>query len=85
MGRREDAGIERFPDVEEKEQRVAEVSAVRRPLQATRVRVEAVVALLKPLVEQAKTKLKDTLISMAVTQLLALLGTLLGYLWTMLP
>jgi hypothetical protein len=73
-----------FPDTEEKEQRLAEVSAVRRLLQATRVRVEPIVSLLKPLAEQVKTKFKDTLIGMAVTALLALLGVLLSYVWAML-
>ena len=73
-----------FPDTEEKEQRIAEVSAVRRLLQAVRVRVEPIISLLKPLADQVKTKLKDTLIGMAVSKLLVLLGTLLGYIWTVL-
>lgn len=71
-----------FPDPEEKEQRIAEVSAVRRLLQAARVRVEAVVVLLKPLAEQAKTKLRDTIVGMAINKFLALLGALIQYIWT---
>jgi hypothetical protein len=73
-----------FPDVEEQEQRVAEVSAVRRLLQAAQVRVEPIVSLLKPLAEQVKTKLRDTVIGMAITKFLALLGALIGYIWTLL-
>jgi hypothetical protein len=73
-----------FPDVQEKEQRVAEVSAVRRLLQAARVRVEPILSLLKPLAEQVKTKLRDTLIGMAITKFLTLLGALIGYIWALL-
>jgi hypothetical protein len=50
-------GTNDFGDVEEKEQRVAEVSAARRVLQAVRVRVEPLVSLLQPLVIQFWTKL----------------------------
>jgi hypothetical protein len=71
-----------FLDQEEKEQRIAEVSAVRRLLQAARVRVEAVVVLLKPLAEQARTKLRDTIVGMAINKFLALLGALIQYLWS---
>jgi hypothetical protein len=56
-----------YADVEEKEQRVAEVSAARRLLKAIRVRIEPLVALLKPLVAQYGTKLKDNLVGIAVT------------------
>jgi hypothetical protein len=73
-----------FPDLQEKEQRIAEVSAVRRLLQALRVRVEPIIVLLKPLVEQAKTKLKDTVVGLAVSKFLALLGTLISYIWSVL-
>lgn len=68
-----------FPDPEEKAQRIAEVSAVRRLLQAARVRVEAIVVLLKPLGELARTKLRDTLVGMAINKFLALLGALISY------
>jgi nucleotide-binding universal stress UspA family protein len=68
-----------FPELEEKEQRIAEVSAVRRLLQAARVRVEAIVVLMKPLAELAVTKLKDNLVGMAVTTFLGLLATLIHY------
>lgn len=73
-----------FADSNEKEQRIAEVSAVRRLLQAVRVRVEAIVTLLKPLADQAKIKLKDNLVTMAVTSFLTLLSALLHYVWSML-
>jgi hypothetical protein len=66
-------------DPEEKDQRIAEVSAARRLLQAVRVRVMALVELLKPLAEQAKTKLKDNLVGMAVTAFIGLLGTLIHF------
>jgi hypothetical protein len=71
-----------FPDQEEKEQRIAEVSAVRRLLEAARVRVEALVLLLKPLAEQAKTKFKETVVGLAINKFLALLGALIQYIWT---
>jgi hypothetical protein len=73
-----------FADSEEKEQRIAEVSAVRRLLKAIRVRVEPIIAILKPLAEQAKTKLKDTVVGMAVSKFLALLGALISYIWSVL-
>jgi len=73
-----------FESVEEKGQRVAEVSATKRLLQAARVRVAAVIELLRPLAEQVKGKLKDTLIAMVVLKFLALLGQLIGYIWTVL-
>jgi hypothetical protein len=71
-----------FPDAEEKEQHIAEVSAVRRLLQAARVRVEAIVVLLKPLADLARTKLKDTLVGMAINKFLGLLGALIQYIWS---
>jgi hypothetical protein len=52
-----------YPDIEEKEQRLAEVSAARRLLEATRVRVEALVSLLKPVVMQYAKGVKDNLIT----------------------
>jgi hypothetical protein len=73
-----------FPDQEEKEQRIAEVSAVRRLLQAVRVRVEPIIALLKPLADQAKTKLRDNLVGIAISKFLALLGALIQYIWSVL-
>ena len=39
---------------------------------------------LKLLVEQARTKLKDTLVGMAVSKLIGLLGALLSYVWSVL-
>jgi hypothetical protein len=64
---------------DEKDQRIAEVSAARRLLQSVRVRAVALVELLRPLVEQAKTKLKDNLVGMAVTAFIGLLGTLIHF------
>ncbi|MEA2860176.1 MAG: hypothetical protein QOC72_2215 [Methylobacteriaceae bacterium] len=63
---------------EEREQRIAEVSATRRLLAAARVRTEALVALVRPLAIQFGTKLKDTVIGTAVTALMAALGALIG-------
>jgi hypothetical protein len=68
-------------DVEEKEERIAEVSATRRLFKAVWVRIEAVVALLKPLVGQFGTKLKEGLIGAAVKAVMTALGTLMGYLF----
>lgn len=67
-----------FDDPLEKEQREAEVSAARRLLKAARVRVEALAALLKPIVTQYATKLKDSLVGMAVQGTIGALGYLLG-------
>jgi hypothetical protein len=72
-------GTNDFGDVEEKEQRIAEVSAARRVLQAVRVRVEPVVTLLQPIAIQFGTKLKDTLLGMAVSKAMGAVGTLIGY------
>ena len=72
-----------FESVEERDRLVAEVSAVRRLLQATRIRVAAVVELLRPLVEQTRAKLKDRLLGMAVAKFIALLGALIGYIWAL--
>jgi hypothetical protein len=67
-----------FDDPLEKEQREAEVSAARRLLKAARVRVDALVALLKPLVVQYATKLKDNLVGIAVTGTVSALVYLFG-------
>jgi hypothetical protein len=67
-----------FDDPLEKEQREAEVSAARRLLKAARVRVSALVELLKPLVTQYATKLKDNLVGIAVTGTISALGYLFG-------
>lgn len=71
-----------FPEVEEKGRLVAEVSAVRRLLQAARVRVEAIVVLVKPLLELSKTKLRDTIVGMAINKFLAFLGALIQMIWS---
>jgi hypothetical protein len=69
-------------DDEDREQRIAEVSAARRLMQAIRVRVEALVMLLRPTVIQLVTKIKDNLITIAATAvvsgLIALLGKIFG-------
>jgi hypothetical protein len=69
-----------FPDLLEKEQREAEVSAARRLLRAALVRLEPLVALLRPILVEYGTKVKDGLIAHAATatvdRLIALLGVL---------
>jgi hypothetical protein len=72
-------GTNDFGDVEEKEERIAEVSATRRVLQALRVRVEPIVSLLQPIILQFGTKLKDTLVGIAVTKVMTAVGALIGY------
>jgi hypothetical protein len=72
-------GTNDFGDVEEKEQRIAEVSAARRVLEAVRVRVEPIVALLQPIAVQFGTKLKDTLLGIAVGKAMGAVGALIGY------
>jgi hypothetical protein len=67
-----------FFEPEEKEQRIAEVSAARRLFDAVLVRVEPIIALLRPLVVQFGTKLKENLISLAVSAVTAALITLFG-------
>jgi hypothetical protein len=70
-----------YDDVEEKEQRVAEVSAARRLMDAVRIRIEPLVALLRPLVAQFATKLKDNLIGAAVGVMTTAFGALFGKLF----
>ncbi|MBR1214618.1 hypothetical protein [Bradyrhizobium sp. JYMT SZCCT0180] len=67
-----------FPEPEVKEQREAEVSAARRLMRAVRVRLEPLVALLKPLLVQYGTKVKDGLIAAAAAATTAALITLFG-------
>jgi hypothetical protein len=68
-----------YEDGEEKEQRIAEVSASRRLLNAPRVALAALTALLRPVVVQFTTKVKDSLITTAAAltsaAILAWLGT----------
>jgi hypothetical protein len=67
-----------FDDPNEKEQREAEVSAARRLLKAAQVRLEPLASLLKPILVQFTTKVKDNLITAAAAlasgALIALLG-----------
>jgi hypothetical protein len=69
-----------FPEPN-KEQRIAEVSAARILMDADKVRTEPLVALLKPLVTQYATKLKDTLIGLAVTATIGAFVYLFGYIF----
>jgi hypothetical protein len=72
-----------FPDPAEKEQREAEVSAARRLLWARIVRLEPLVALLRPILVEYVSKVKDGLVAHAasatvnaLTELFATLGAL---------
>lgn len=71
-----------YSDVDEKEQQVAEVSAARQLMEAGRVRIEALVTLLKPVVAQYAKGVKDNLVTIAVsatvTALVALFGRIFG-------
>ncbi|WP_375780477.1 hypothetical protein ACE103_17705 [Bradyrhizobium sp. ma5] len=69
-----------FDDPEEKEQREAEVSAARRLIRAVRVRLEPLAELLKPLLVQFGTNLKDNLVKAAAAAASAALIALFGYL-----
>jgi hypothetical protein len=68
-----------YSDVLEKDQRVAEVSASLRLLKAAQVRVEALVALLRPVVVQFTTKVKDNLISAAAAKVSTAIVAWLGH------
>jgi hypothetical protein len=74
-------GTNDFEDAEEKEQRIAEVSAVGRLLEAVRVRLQPIISLLTPLAQEAMTKLKDMFVGKAVVGFLALLGAILKVVW----
>lgn len=74
-------GANDFAEVEEKEQRVAEISAARRLMQSVRVQVKALVGLVKGVAVQFGTKLKDTAIGLAVAKALAALGVIVGYIF----
>jgi hypothetical protein len=65
----------------DKEQRVAEVSAVRVLMEADKVRTEPLVALLRPLVVQYATRLKDTLIGLAVSATVGAFVYLFGHIF----
>jgi hypothetical protein len=67
-----------FPDPVEKEQREAEVSAARRLLRAPLVRLEPLVSLLKPILVDYATKVKDGLVAHAATATVAALTALFG-------
>jgi hypothetical protein len=69
-----------YPDPN-KEQRIAEVSAARILMDADKVRTEPLVALLKPLVVQYATKLKDTLIGLAVAATIGAFSYLFGHIF----
>jgi hypothetical protein len=68
-----------YDDTVEKEQRRAEVSAVRRLFDASRIRVEPVVTLLQPLIAKFTAEnLKATLVGVAVAAVLTSLAAILG-------
>jgi hypothetical protein len=69
-----------YDDADDKEQRIAEVSAGRRLLQATRVRGEALIALIFRGLTYLAKKFADIAIGAAATAALAFLGRLTG-LW----
>jgi hypothetical protein len=68
-----------YDDPDDKEQRVAELSAGRRLLKATRVRAEAVLAVLYRALSYLAKKFVDVAIGAAATAALALLGRLTGF------
>ena len=68
-----------YQDAEEKEQRIAEVSAGHRLLQAAQIRVEALATLLRPVVIQFTTKIKDNLITAAALAVSGAIIALLGH------
>jgi hypothetical protein len=67
-----------FLEPEEKEQRQAEVSAARRLMKAVRVRLEPLAALLRPILVQYVSKIKDGLVAHAATATTAALIALFG-------
>jgi hypothetical protein len=67
-----------FDNVEERDQRRAEVGAARRLFEALRIRVEPLVALLRPLVVKFGEKLEDNLMNIAVAAVIAALTVLFG-------
>jgi hypothetical protein len=69
-----------YPDQEDKEQRVAELSAGRRLLQAVRARGEVIIALLYRCLLYIAKKFADVAIGALAIGTLALLGRLTG-LW----
>jgi hypothetical protein len=70
-----------YADIEEREQRIAEVSAARLLMDAVRVRIEPLVSLLRPIVIQFATELKDNLVAIAVTATVAALTALFGHIF----
>ena len=71
-----------YPDDIEREQRIAEVSAGRRLLSASRVRVRALEAVLKEPLKQLWDKFKERAIGMAADLALSKLVALFGFLWS---
>jgi len=70
-----------YSDEAEKGQRIAEVSASRRLLEAGQVRVEALAALLRPVIVQFTTKVKDNLITAAALAVSSGIIAWLGHIW----
>jgi hypothetical protein len=69
-----------YPDLEDKEQRIAELSAGRALLQSARVRVAAVTAFLLPTLKYLAKKFADVAIGIIATGAIAYLAALLGHL-----
>jgi len=69
-----------YPDQEDKEQRLAELSAGRRTMQAVRARAEVIITLLYRSVLYLAKKFADTAIGLLAVGTIALLGRLTG-LW----
>jgi hypothetical protein len=59
--------------------RVGEISATRRLLKAARAGVEMVVGLVKPVLVQYMTKVKEGIVANAASATVTALGVLLGY------
>jgi len=70
-----------YADIVEKGQRIAEVSAARRLLDAALVRIEPLVSLLRPIVIQFANELKDKLVTIAVSAAVAALIALFGHIF----
>jgi DNA-directed RNA polymerase subunit K/omega len=68
-----------FDDPLEKEQREAEISAARRLIRASLVRVAMVVELIKPVVTKYITQVRDGIVANMASATVAALGVLLGY------
>jgi hypothetical protein len=71
-----------YPDSEDREQRIAEVSATRTLLKATRVRLGAIIQVAKPALTFLSKKFADVAIGKIAGVALGKLGALIGALWS---